>query len=100
MYFCEERQMYMQGDTNEDIASFIRAEQKREKEKLQLFFKFRGERQMREIPQVTWSSNPREMQSIERKKSLVNYSDKRGKRVIERETKERALKSWILNKGK
>ena len=44
MYFCEERQMYMQGDTNEDIASFIRAEQKREKEKLQLFFKFRGER--------------------------------------------------------
>ena len=55
---------------------------------------------MREIPQVTWSSNPREMQSIERKKSLVNYSDKRGKRAKERETKERALKSWILNKGK
>ena len=59
-----------------------------------------GEEIMREIPQVTWSSNPREMQSIERRKSLVNYSDKRSNRVKREEAKKRALINFIKERGK
>ena len=55
---------------------------------------------MREITSNVWSTNPREMQSIERMKSLVNYSDKRSNRVKREEAKKRALINFIKEKGK
>ena len=49
---------------------------------------------------LVYSTDSREQQNIWNRGKLVNSQDKRGKRVIERETKERALKSWILERGK
>ena len=55
---------------------------------------------MREIASNVWSTNPREMQSIDRRKSLVNYSDKRSNRVKREEAKRIALINFIKEEGR
>ena len=100
MYYCEETKRHQQGDTFDDIAEWIRKSQDKEEKKRKSFFKFRGDRQMREITNNVWSTNPREMQSIDRRKSLVNYSDKRSNRVKREEAKRIALINFIKEEGR